>query len=827
MKLSFSTKGWQEHSWSDFVELALKTGYRGIELYYDTAKPAAWQLNLRDRAKLRAAVRQLANLNLAIPCVDAVGELQDIATDPKIEQAFRDAIEFAEAANSPALRVRSLRPDQDGGKSTRESLAKLLPVAHEHNVILLVETIGSYARSENLCKILDSFADDHLAALWDVPHSCQAGESPEETIHQLGAYVKHVHLRDADNGGQRLVGEGNLPLAEVFRALSSINYNGYLSCEWSPDWLPGINNLELVLAHFFAWTSQFSPPARAKVHLYNNKRYSGSFVWKKDILIDKTLPEVLDCMAETFPDQTAIRYTTLDYTRSYSEFRAEVDKIARMLIALGVSPNDKVAIWATNVPEWFLTFWAATKIGAILVTVNTDYKIREAEYLLRQSDTHTLVMIERNRDADYAAIIQEICPELNEKKDFEALHSKRLPFLRNVITVGFKLPGCLNWQEASKLAAEIPQAEVLRRARELNVNAVCNMQYTSGTTGFPKGVMLTHYNIVNNGKCIGDRMDLSTADRFLVHVPMFHCFGMVLSMLAGMTHGSSLYPVPYFNAGTALAAINNERITAVNGVPTMFIAMLEHPDFAYTDFSTMRTGIMAGSPCPVSVMEAVQDKMNMSEITIVYGQTESSPGCTMSTADDPIEVRVTTVGRPLPEIECRIVDPVSNEELPAETDGEFVARGYNIMKGYYKMPEAAAQVIDSEGWLHTGDLAQMTKEGNFRITGRIKDMIIRGGENIYPKEIEDFLYTHAAVKDVQVVGVPDLKYGEEICACVILKEDQKAAPEELQRFTKESLSLAKVPRYFVFLDSFPMNAAGKIQKYRLREMMVEELGLGE
>jgi len=378
MKRSFSTKGWQEHSWSDFVGLARQLGYKGIELYYDTAQQAVWQLGLSDRERIRAAVRQLANLQLEIPCVDAAGELQDVATDFAVEQGFRDAIEFAAAIQSPALRVRTLRPDNDEGFSTRTALEKILPIAKEYGITVLVETIGPYADSKALCQILDSFADDYLAALWDVPHSCQAGESPETTIRELGAYVRHVHLRDAAGSEQRLVGEGDLPLDEVFLALSSINYDGFISCEWSPDWLPGLRDLEVVLVHFAAWTSQFTAPVRSPVHLYSNNRHTGSYVWKKDRLIDQTLPQVLDTMADIFPDQTVIRYTTLDYTRSYNDFRADVDRAARMFIALGVRPGDKVAIWATNVPEWFLTFWAVTKIGAVLVTVNTDYKIYEA-----------------------------------------------------------------------------------------------------------------------------------------------------------------------------------------------------------------------------------------------------------------------------------------------------------------------------------------------------------------------------------------------------------------------------------------------------------------
>ncbi|MBQ3639930.1 MAG: AMP-binding protein, partial [Clostridia bacterium] len=484
-----------------------------------------------------------------------------------------------------------------------------------------------------------------------------------------------------------------------------------------------------------------------------------------------------------------------------------------------------VAVWASNVPQWYIAFWATVKLGAVLVTVNTAYKIHEAEYLLKQSDTHTLIMTEGSKDTHYGKIIAELCPELENTKVGAPLHSKRLPFLRNVITVGFSQKGCMTWKDALERASETPHEEVLRMAAAVNPDDVCNMQYTSGTTGFPKGVMLTHRNIVNNGKCIGDRMDLSTADRMMIQVPMFHCFGMVLAMTASMTHGVTLLPLPYFSPKPALACIHNEHITAFHGVPTMFIAMLGHADFPKTDFSYMRTGIMAGSPCPISAMRDVVEKMHMTEITIVYGQTEASPGCTMSSTDDPIEVRVGTVGRPLPEIECKIVDPETGTECPDEVTGEFVARGYNIMKGYYKMPEATAAAIDADGWLHTGDLACRTPEGNFRITGRLKDMIIRGGENIYPKEIEEFIYTHPKVSDVQVIGVPDEQYGEEIMACIILKKGETMTANEMRAFIAASMARHKVPKYIDFVDSFPMNAAGKILKYQMRQDAVEKLGL--
>jgi len=421
--------------------------------------------------------------------------------------------------------------------------------------------------------------------------------------------------------------------------------------------------------------------------------------------------------------------------------------------------------------------------------------------------------------------MRELVPELEHTEPGKPIRSARLPFLRNIITIESRQKGCLSWEDAIALADKVPIEEVYRRAIMLDKHDVCNMQYTSGTTGFPKGVMLTHYNVVNNGKTIGDNMDLSTADRMLIHVPMFHCFGMVLAMTAAVTHGATMCPIPSFSPKLSLECITREKITCCHGVPTMFIAMLEHEDFDKTDFSHMRTGIMAGSPCPIKVMRDVIEKMNMKEITIVYGQTEASPGCTMSRVDDPIEVRVNTVGRALPGVECKIVHPETGEDLPDNVDGEFVARGYNIMKGYYKMPAATAAAIDKDGWLHTGDLARRDENGNFKITGRIKDMIIRGGENIYPKEIEDFLYTHPKVSDVQVVGVPDKQYGEEIMAWIIPKAGVTITEEEIKDYVRNHMAKHKTPRYVVFVDSFPMNAAGKILKYKMREMAVDMLNL--
>ncbi len=421
--------------------------------------------------------------------------------------------------------------------------------------------------------------------------------------------------------------------------------------------------------------------------------------------------------------------------------------------------------------------------------------------------------------------MEELCPELKNTVPGEPIYSAALPFLRNVITVGFKMDGALTWEEMLKRADSVPPEEVRRRAALVKPDDVANMQYTSGTTGFPKGVMLTHSNIVNNGKIIGDRMDMSTADRMMIQVPMFHCFGMVLSMTSMMTHGGTLCPMPYFSPKSSLACITNEKITCFNGVPTMFIAMFAHEDFAKTDFSHMRTGIMAGANCPPDLMRRAADEMNMTEILSVYGQTESSPGCTMGEVNEDLWHRVETVGSAFPGVECKIIDPETGEDLPDGENGEFVARGYNIMKGYYKMPKATASAIDKDGWLHTGDICCRTEDGYYKVTGRLKDMIIRGGENIYPREIEEFYLTHPKVRDVQVVGVPDKRYGEEACAWIILNDGEESSEAEMVDYGVARIARHKVPRYFIFSKSFPMNAAGKILKYKMREDSIKSLGL--
>ncbi len=823
MKLSFSTRGWQNLVWDEIVESAIESEFNGIELYDVQKVPSLIEKNgPLHKYNATATYRTLKEKGIEIPCIDSSC---DLASDENCIETVTFLMDTAKSVHAPYVSVVVLSENDD---VVRERLSEIVKTAEEKDITVLIKTSGIYANTSYLRDLLESYACDRLGALWDIHHPYRDfGESADTTIKNLGAYVKHVHLRDSDDKDTyNLIGEGNLPVDEFLRALTSINYKGMISLEWKTEWLEDLSDRSIIFPHFVNYMHQYDTTNKKK-RLYPNYNGTGQYIWKQEELIDMTFSQVLDKVAEEFPDQYAFKYTTLDYIRTYSEFREDVDRFARALVSMGVKAGSKVAIWATNVPAWYITFWATTKIGAILVTVNTAYKIHEAEYLLRQSDTHTLVMIESALDSNYKNIINELCPEIATNKKGEQLHCKKLPFLRNVITVDFKMPGCLTFEEAFARADMVPKEEVARMAAKVKPTDVCNMQYTSGTTGFPKGVMLTHYNVVNNGKCIGDRMGLSTADRFLIQVPMFHCFGMVLSMTSSITHGTTICPIPYFSAKSALACINQEKITAFNGVPTMFIAMFNHPDYKKTDFSHMRTGIMAGSGCPPELMKraAQPDEMNMRGIISVYGQTESSPGSTQSTWTDPIELRTETVGYAFAHVECKVIDPETGETLPAGQNGEFCSRGYNTMKGYYKMPEATKETVDEDGWLHSGDLACMNEDGTYRITGRLKDMIIRGGENLYPKEIEEFIYTNPKVQDVQVIGVPDEKYGEEAMACIILKEGETCTADEMLDFIKASLARHKVPRYIEFVDSFPMNAAGKILKYKMREDAVERLGL--
>ncbi len=828
MKLSFSNNGWDE-SFSEIVALASEYGLDGIEIHNPYQESFMKEEPFAEE-NLEKTQKTLGDHSLKISCFDVIG---NIADDSKMYATIREiksTVKLANRFGCQFVRLRALKVkfgiDDAVDEKVIELLNNVIACAEENNVTLLIETMGVYSNTERLRAILAYFNNDHIAALWDPSHTVNFGaETPAKTVGNLGAYIKHVHIKDIKKEEGRfkysLMGEGELPFKLIFEALRCIDYRNYLSVEIKLHSLFNVNGKRL-LSSSIDFIRKFDVKkqidfAENNGELYKSMRGKGQYVWEKEKLINYTFPQVLDRMCKEFPDQIAFDYTLYDYKRTYVEFRNDVDTFARSLIHMGVKPGDHVAIWATNVPAWYITFWATIKIGAVLVAMNTAYKSHEAEYLLKQSDTHTVVIVKGFRDSDYAGIINELCPELASTRKGEHLHAKRLPFLRNVITIDFDMPGCYNFDEAMNLAENVDIEEVYKRAANIDVNDVCNMQYTSGTTGFPKGVMLTHFNVVNNGKNIGDRMDLSTEDRMMIQVPMFHCFGMVLAMTAAMTHGVSLYPLPVYRPNHALQCVNDKKITCFHGVPTMFIGMLSHEDFAKTDFSHMRTGIMAGSPCPVPVMKEVLNKMNMKEITIVYGQTEASPGCTMSSTDDSMEVRVETVGRPLPYIECGIVNPETNEFLGDNEVGEFVARGYNVMKGYYKLPQETFQVIDADGWLHTGDLSMRTEDGNYKITGRLKDMIIRGGENLYPKEIEDFMYTIPKVKDVQVVGVPDEKYGEEAYAFVILNDGEEATVEEIKEYMGERIAKHKIPRYIEFTKSFPMNVAGKILKYKMRE----------
>jgi len=814
MKIAFSTKDVSSQSFLEVCNIADEYGFAGFEIYDADAERKKHSDSILKSMSAADAKRKLRNRGIAVP---ALAYPHPLDVDPSRVTKY---VERAAGASVPYVVVRlENEPDMD---ALDEALRPAIEKAEKYDVSILLETTGYLANTQHLLVVFNHFATGALGAAWNIRETYfTAGESAETTIQTLGAYIKYVRMGDRKDGVNVLIGEGSLPVNEFFGALRSLNYEGYVCADWNDE----VTNPDIVLTHFASYIENMVEKAEKAKKLYHNRSRTGTFPWKKYDVMDKTFSQVLDTMVEYYPDQYAFKYTTLDYTRTYSQFRDDVDRVAAALISLGVKPGCHVAIWATNVPQWFLTFWAATKIGAVLVTVNTAYKIHEAEYLLNQSDTHTLVMIEDCKDSNYKEIIEELCPELKTLKPGSPLYCEKLPFLRNVVTVGFEMDGCLTWEQMLERSSLVPEEEVRRRAAAIRPDDVCNMQYTSGTTGFPKGVMLTHRNIVNNGKTIGDRMDLSTADRMMIQVPMFHCFGMVLSMTSMMTHGGTLCPIPYFSPKSSLACITSEHITCFNGVPTMFIAMFNHEDFAKTDFSHIRTGIMAGANCPADLMRRAAREMNMTEIISVYGQTEASPGCTMGEVNEDEDHRVETVGSAFPGVECKIIDPETGLELPDGQSGEFIARGFNIMKGYYKMPKATEQTIDADGWLHSGDICCRTPDGYYKVTGRLKDMIIRGGENLYPREIEEFYLTHPKVKDVQVVGVPDKRYGEEACAWIILHDGVESGEEEMREYGNSHMARHKVPRYFMMVEDFPMNAAGKIQKFKMRDKSIEVLGL--
>jgi fatty-acyl-CoA synthase len=540
-----------------------------------------------------------------------------------------------------------------------------------------------------------------------------------------------------------------------------------------------------------------------------------------------TVGGLLDEMARSYPDNEALVYPERSLRYTYRELNDVCRQVARGLIGIGVKKGDKLSIWANNVPEWVILQFASAKVGAILVTVNTSYKSSELEYVLNQSDSSLLFMVDSFKGFDYVRALYEVLPGLESEPE-KPLACSNLPFLKKIVFIGDNTPpGMSAFETIMDIGRSVPYAELAAVENSLDCHETINMQYTSGTTGFPKGVMLSHYNVINNGYAIGECMKFTDKDRLCIPVPFFHCFGSVLGVMACVTHASVMVPVETFDPLKVLQTIEAERCTAVHGVPTMFIAELEHPEFSRFDLSSMRTGIMAGSVCPIEVMKRAVRDMHVTEITSVYGQTEASPGITQTRTDDAIELRVATVGRALPGAEVKIVDIETGQTLPPGKQGELCARGYMVMKGYYKMPEETAKVIDSEGWLHTGDLAIMDENGYCKITGRIKQMIIRGGENIYPREIEEFIYTHPKVSDVQVYGVPDRKYGEQVMAAIILKKDLEMTEDELKSFCSDKIAGYKIPRYVRFVDSFPMTASGKIQKFKMREMAIKELKLEE
>ncbi|MBQ8536203.1 MAG: AMP-binding protein, partial [Clostridia bacterium] len=541
MKLSFSTLGCLDFDWTDIYAMAKDFDFDGIEMrglgndiFSAKARPFR-------KENLDGTIAQLKRLHLEIPCLSTGCVLKEEAGWEATKAEIMEYIALAQKLNTPYIRLLADRHGYMEGEVddaiVLKNLKELIPAAEEAEVTLLLETNGVYADTARLREILNQAASDNVAALWDMHHPYRfMGEAPETTVENLGAYIKYTHIKDSlmvdGKVVYRMMGEGDLPVEGFMGALRSINYEGYVSLEWVKNYAPELESAGIVFPHYANYMAQFMDGAVGSHRLQDNARHTGKYVWPKETLIDLTFPQVLDRMVEEFPDQYAFRYTTLDYTRTYSQFRDDVDTFARSLIAMGVKPGDHVAIWATNVPAWYITFWATTKIGAVLVTVNTAYKIHEAEYLLRQSDTHTLVMVDGYKDSDYVAIMKELCPELATTEKGRPLHLRKLPFLRNIVTVESSQPGCYTWEEAMALSERVPVEAVYRRAAAINKHDVCNMQYTSGTTGFPKGVMLTHYNVVNNGKAIGDCMDLSTADKMMIQVPMFHCFGMVLAMTA-------------------------------------------------------------------------------------------------------------------------------------------------------------------------------------------------------------------------------------------------------------------------------------------------------
>lgn len=537
-------------------------------------------------------------------------------------------------------------------------------------------------------------------------------------------------------------------------------------------------------------------------------------------LSEKTLGDYLEYWAEHTPDKEYIVYSDRDLRFTWKEFNQRVDDMAKGLIAIGVTKGTHVGLWAQNVPDWLTFLYACAKIGAVCITVNTNYKQNELEFLVKDSDMHTLCLTDGTWESNYVDMAYQMLPELRECQRGH-LESKNFPNLKNVVYIGQeKYRGMYNTAEILLLGENTEEDEFIKLRNSVNCHDVVNMQYTSGTTGFPKGVMLTHYNIANNGYLTGEHMKFTQEDKLCVCVPLFHCFGVVLATMNCLTHGCTEVMVERFDPLVTLASVHKERCTALYGVPTMFIAELNHPMFDMFDLSCLRTGIMAGSLCPIELMRKVEDKMHL-RVTSVYGLTETSPGMSQTRIDDPDEVRYTTVGRDYEFVDVKVLDPETNQEVPVGVQGEMCCKGFNVMKGYYKNPKATAEIIDENGYLHSGDLGVKDENGNYRITGRIKDMIIRGGENIYPREIEEFLYHLPGVRDVQVAGVPSKKYGEEVGAFIILDEGVKLTVDEVRDYCRGKIARYKIPKYVFFVDEYPLTGSGKIQKFKLRDLSLK------
>lgn len=541
-----------------------------------------------------------------------------------------------------------------------------------------------------------------------------------------------------------------------------------------------------------------------------------------------TIGQALRQTAKRFPLSEALVFPQFQTRLTYTQFDAEVDRVARGLLALGLRPGDHIAVWATNWPQWVLLQFGSARVGVILVTINPAYRSSELAYVLKQSDIQVLFLIHQFKTSNYFGMLYEAVPELASTAE-TPLPAAEFPLLRQVVAISEVAgSGMLGWQEFLDRGASVPEEMLAKREAELHPGEPITIQYTSGTTGFPKGAMLTHRNLLLNAFYIGDCQGFTQHDRICIPVPFYHCFGCVLGTLCAAVYGSAMViPHEYFQPQSTLDTLECERATAIYGVPTMFIAMLDHPSCAGRNFSSLRTGVMAGSPCPIEIMQRVVHQMHVTEVTIGYGLTENSPIITQTRTDDPLDLRVKTVGKPIPGVEVKLIDPVTGEELGDEQQGELCSRGHGVMLGYYKMPEATAAAIDEDGWLHTGDLALRQSNGYYRITGRIKDMVCRGGENIYPREIEEFLYTHPAIQDVAAVGVPDPKYVEEVAVWIRLRPGLALTEEELRHYCKGHLAHYKIPRYIRFVDQFPQTVTGKIQKFKIREQMIQELGLDQ